>query len=153
MNWNSHTNKMNWRKSKIHFSKSIGQKSAIEFGQWTKWSSQKKTFELLMAGTWLRTACLKGKLEFMFFFKPWSPFDIVFQDYSSGTELAKKFCAKFCFMAVTALNSFVWKGSINLLKSVRFSGNLFDLIWWDMPGPGGGLPYETDGDARRKFWI
>ena len=19
--------------------------------------------------------------------------------------------------------------------------------------PGGGLPYETDGDARRKFWI
>ena len=21
------------------------------------------------------------------------------------------------------------------------------------PGGGGGLPYETDGDARRQFWI
>ena len=26
-----------------------------------------------------------------------------------------------------------------------FKGNLNN--------PGGGLPYETDGDARRKFWI
>ena len=29
---------------------------------------------------------------------------------------------------------------------------------WSIPGRGGGLPYETDGDARRlaqgcKFWI
>ena len=27
-------------------------------------------------------------------------------------------------------------------------------IWFpERNSPGGGLPYETDGDARRKFWI
>ena len=32
--------------------------------------------------------------------------------------------------------------------------NVFDLkLATSSPGGGGELPYETEGDARRKFWI
>jgi len=136
MNLNSH--KLNWRKSKIHFSNSIRRKSVIEFviersgahkrkQEWNK--IECSNFELLMADTLLRTACPKCNQEFKFFCKCWSPFDFVFQDYSSGTELTKKFCVKFCFMAVTASNSFVRRSSIEISwVRWKFCSILFGVI-------------------------
>ena len=39
---------------------------------------------------------------------------------------------------------------MNLYIYVHFQNNKLTEL---MNSGGGGLPYETDGDARRKFWI
>ena len=41
--------------------------------------------------------------------------------------------------------------NVNFLKSKKWVFSIGVHPWFWSKTPGGGLPYETDGDARRKF--
>ena len=139
MNWNSHTKKMNWRKSKIHFSNSIGRKSMIELVIEQSGAHKRKQVwhKIRISNSWWQVhywelLVLKASWNSSFFCKCWSPFDFVFQDYSPGTELTKVFCVQY-YCSIAKLHQTLLFGRVQL-KSVEFDGNFirFSLVWYAM---------------------
>ena len=65
------------------------------------------------------------------------------------SSLHLKVCV--CFVVFMVLNYIAWVKACRCLQNPVKEKK--SLQWYTYTSGGGGLPYERDGDDRRKFWI